>query len=91
VDQSGQISIDLNGIWKQTKILHEVQKDDTSFRFEEALKWFAFWFLDVSLWVRKLLSIIIIALLSFVCIYVVIQYVWKSCSLLERQAYEKMG
>lgn len=30
VDQSGRISTDMNEIWKQTRILHEVQKDDTS-------------------------------------------------------------
>jgi len=57
----------------ETKILHEVQKDDTSIGFEEAWKWFTSEFPDVSLWVRKLLGII--ALLFLVCVYVIIQVV----------------
>ena len=32
VDRSGRISTDLNEIWKQTEILHGVQKDDAFFR-----------------------------------------------------------
>jgi len=39
IDQRGRISTDLNEIWKQTRLLHEVQKDDTSFGFAETWKW----------------------------------------------------
>ncbi|KAF1436292.1 Syncytin-2, partial [Pygoscelis papua] len=35
VDQSGRVSTDLQVIWEQTKILHQVTKDDTSWGFEE--------------------------------------------------------
>jgi len=31
IDQSGRIATDLQDTWKHTKILHEIQKDDTSY------------------------------------------------------------
>lgn len=30
VDQSGETSTDLDEVWKQAKILHKVQKDNTA-------------------------------------------------------------
>ena len=39
VDQSGRISTNLQEIWKHTKILHEIQKDDTSYVFQEIWNW----------------------------------------------------
>ena len=77
VDQSGRISTDLNEIWKQTEILHGVQKDDTSFGFEETWKWLTSWFPDVSSWVKKCLTILGMVLVVFVCVYVVIQCISK--------------
>jgi len=44
---------DLNEIWQQTKILHEIQKDDTSFGFEETWKQLTSWFPNLSLWTKK--------------------------------------
>ncbi|NWR56988.1 ERVV1 protein, partial [Bucorvus abyssinicus] len=35
IDQSNHVNTDLEEIWKQVKILHEVMKDDTSWGFEE--------------------------------------------------------
>lgn len=35
VDHSRSMSTDLNKIWQQNKILHELQKDDTSLGFAE--------------------------------------------------------
>ncbi|KAF1485859.1 Syncytin-2, partial [Megadyptes antipodes antipodes] len=35
VDQSGRVSTDLQVIWDQTKILHQVTQDNTSWGFEE--------------------------------------------------------
>ena len=44
MDQSSRISTDLHEIWKQTKILHEVQKDNTSTGFAENWKRLTSWY-----------------------------------------------
>lgn len=36
--------------WQQTRILHEIQKDDNSLGFEEKWKWPTFWFPHLRLW-----------------------------------------
>lgn len=86
VDQSGRISTELEENWKQTKIIHEIQKDDTSYRFEETFKWLTSSFPNLSLWVKRLLNYIIIALIAFVCIYALVSCVTNCCS----KVYEKI-
>ena len=38
VDQNKRITTDLKEIWKQMRILHEIQKDNTSLGFEETFR-----------------------------------------------------
>ena len=90
VDQNKRITTDLKEIWKQMRILHEIQKDNTSLGFKETWRWLTSWFLDLSLWVKKWIITVIIGLLTFVCIYVVAQCIGKCCFLLGRQIYERI-
>lgn len=77
-------------VWKQTKILYEIQKDNMSRGFEEDWKWLTSWFQDLGQRVKKLLTIIIIALLIFVYIYVALQCLFKCCSVIEKQVCERI-
>ena len=68
VDQSGRISTDLEEIWKQTKILHEITKDDTSWGFQELWDKLTSWLPNLK-WLKQVFIafIILIALGIMVC------------------------
>ncbi|NXK83921.1 ERVV2 protein, partial [Amazona guildingii] len=68
IDQSGRIETDLKEIWKQTRIFHEVAKDDTSWGFEEIWKKLTSWLPNLS-WLRQLAagSLILIVLTLITC------------------------
>ena len=52
LDQSGRISTHLAEIWKQTKILHQVTKDNTSWAFEDLWHKLTSW-LPNWIWLKK--------------------------------------
>ena len=63
--------MDLEGIWKQSKILHEVTKDDTSVGFEEIWNKLTSWLPDLS-WLKRIFVafIMIIVICIFACIMI---------------------
>lgn len=67
IDQSCRIETDLEEIWKQTKIFHEITMDDTSWGFEEIWKELTSWLPDLS-WLRQLvaglLTLIVLVLIT---------------------------
>ncbi|XP_075302620.1 endogenous retrovirus group PABLB member 1 Env polyprotein-like [Opisthocomus hoazin] len=71
VNQSGRISTDLEEIWKQTKILHEVTKDDTSWGFSEIWEKLTSWLPNLG-WLRQLfVTMVLIIMLGIVlCILI---------------------
>ena len=69
VDQSGRISTDLEEICKQTKILHEVTRDDFSWSFEEIWNKITSWLPNMQ-WLKQVfvITIAFVILGIFVCI-----------------------
>ncbi|NXK71268.1 ERVV2 protein, partial [Amazona guildingii] len=66
IDQSGRIETDLEGIWKQSKIFHEMAKDGTSWGFEEIWKKLTSWLPNLS-WLRQLVvGILILIVLTLI-------------------------
>ena len=52
VDQSGRVSTDLEEIWKQTKVLHEVSEDDVSWDFGNVWTTLTSWLPNVQ-WLKQ--------------------------------------
>ncbi|NWS49542.1 ERVV2 protein, partial [Probosciger aterrimus] len=78
-DQSGRIETNLEEIWKQVRVLHEMAKDDTSWGFKEIWKKLTSWLPNLS-WLRQLfvgiLMLIIIILITcgmVKCFFLVLQ------------------
>jgi len=71
IDQSGRVSTDLEEIWKQTRILHEVVKDDTSCGFEEMWNKLTSW-LPNSSCLKNLffLALVIVGVCVLACIMI---------------------
>uniref|UniRef100_A0A8B9FUU2 Envelope glycoprotein n=1 Tax=Amazona collaria TaxID=241587 RepID=A0A8B9FUU2_9PSIT len=69
IDQSGRISTDLEEIWKQTRILHEVTKDDVSWGFMDLWNKLTSWLPNLQ-WLKHIFatSIILLGLGIFICI-----------------------
>ncbi|NXI91709.1 ERVV2 protein, partial [Psophia crepitans] len=55
IDQSRRIVTDLQEIWEQTKVLHEVTKDDTSWVFSELWDKLTSWLPNLT-WLRTLFT-----------------------------------
>lgn len=68
VDQSGRISTDLEEIWKQTRILHEISKDDLSWSFSELWTKLTSWLPNFQ-WLKQVfIALIVLVVLGiFVC------------------------
>ena len=68
VDQSGRISIDLEEIWKQTRVLHEISKDDLSWSFSEIWNKLTSWLPNFQ-WLKQVfIALITLVVLGiFVC------------------------
>ncbi|XP_055556315.1 syncytin-1-like [Falco cherrug] len=69
VDQSGRVSTDLEEIWKQTKVLHEISEDDVSWGFENLWTTLTSWLPKVQ-WLKQVLAaiVLLIVLIVLVCI-----------------------
>lgn len=67
VDQSGRISTDLQDIWQQTQVLHEVTKDDTTWGFQELWEKLTAWLPNLQ-WLKQafiiIVAIVILGLLT---------------------------
>ncbi|XP_077643821.1 endogenous retrovirus group V member 2 Env polyprotein-like [Lonchura striata] len=74
VDQNNRIATDLSEIWKQTKILHEVTKDDTSWGFEELWKVLTSWLPNLN-WLKQLFISVILVILLIIIVWVLIKCV----------------
>ncbi|NXK80306.1 ERVV2 protein, partial [Amazona guildingii] len=78
IDQSGRIETDQEEIWKQTKIFHEMAKDDTSWEFEEIWKKLTSWLPNLS-WLGQLVAGILILIVSILITCVMIQCSFWCC------------
>ncbi|XP_077646896.1 syncytin-A-like [Lonchura striata] len=89
VDQNNRIATDLSEIWKQTKILHEVTKDDTSWGFEELWKVLTSWLPNLN-WLKQLFISIILVILLIIIVWILIKCVLlcnKEATNVERYRY----
>ncbi|NXK82147.1 ERVV2 protein, partial [Amazona guildingii] len=68
IDQSGRIETDLEEIWEQTKMFHEMAKDDNYWVFEEIQKKLTSWLPNLS-WFGQLVAgvLILIVLILITC------------------------
>uniref|UniRef100_A0A8V5GX65 Uncharacterized protein n=1 Tax=Melopsittacus undulatus TaxID=13146 RepID=A0A8V5GX65_MELUD len=80
IDQSGRIEKDLEEIWKQTRIFHEMAVDDTSCGFEEVWKKLASWLPNLS-WLRQLVARILMLIILILIICGMIQCSLWCCKL----------
>ena len=69
VDQSGRVCTDLEEIWKQTKVLHEVSEDDVSWDFGNVWTTLTSWLPNVQ-WLKQVLVAIVLltVLIILVCV-----------------------
>uniref|UniRef100_A0A8B9T1U2 ERVV2 protein n=1 Tax=Anas platyrhynchos TaxID=8839 RepID=A0A8B9T1U2_ANAPL len=68
VDQSGRISTDLEEIWKQTRVLHEISKDDLSWSFSEIWNKLTAWLPNFQWLEQVFIALITLVVLGiFVC------------------------
>lgn len=69
IDQNGRISTDLEEIWKQIRVLHEVTKDDTSWGFTDIWNKLTSWLPNLQ-WLKEIfMTIVMILILGiFICI-----------------------
>uniref|UniRef100_A0A8B9UZ12 Envelope protein syncytin-Car1 n=1 Tax=Anas zonorhyncha TaxID=75864 RepID=A0A8B9UZ12_9AVES len=68
VDQSGRISTDLEEIWKQTRVLHEISKDDLSWSFSEIWNKLTSWLPNFQWLEQVFIALITLVVLGiFVC------------------------
>ncbi|XP_074723318.1 endogenous retrovirus group PABLB member 1 Env polyprotein-like [Strix uralensis] len=61
IDLSGQIATDLDEIWRQSKILHEITKDDTSWGFQELWEKLTAWLPNLK-WLKQIFVTILIVI-----------------------------
>lgn len=72
VDQSHRITTDLHEIWEQTKILHEVTKDNTSWGFEEIWEVLTSWLPNLK-WLKQLFMIIVSIIILVALIWILVK------------------
>ncbi|NXT17051.1 ERVV2 protein, partial [Prunella fulvescens] len=71
INQSGRIATDLNEIWEQTKILHEVTKDDTTWGFQEVWEKLTSWLPNLRWLKQAFIAVVgIVILVMLVCVLV---------------------
>ncbi|XP_040977549.1 endogenous retroviral envelope protein HEMO-like [Aquila chrysaetos chrysaetos] len=76
IDQSGRISTDLEEIWKQTKILHEITKDDLSWGFKELWDKLTSWLPNFG-WLKHVFIMVIILMTLGMMVCIMLKYfVW---------------
>ncbi|NXG44216.1 ERVV2 protein, partial [Psilopogon haemacephalus] len=59
IDQSGQIETDIQKLWEQGRILHEVAKDNTSWGFQGLWDKLTFWLPNFG-WLKQLFACVLI-------------------------------
>lgn len=72
IDQSGRIATDLAEIWDQTKILHEVTKDDTTWGFQEVWEKLTSWLPNLR-WLKQAFTMIIGIIILVLLVYILIK------------------
>lgn len=68
IDQSGRVSTDLEEIWKQTRVLHEIGKDNLSWSFGEIWNKLTSWLPNFQ-WLKQVFIVlmVLLAIGVFVC------------------------
>lgn len=74
IDQSHRVTTDLDRIWEQTRILHEISKDDTSWGFEEVWKALTSWIPNLR-WLKQLIAFIGILIIVLILVWIMIKCV----------------
>ncbi|XP_040982865.1 endogenous retrovirus group V member 2 Env polyprotein-like [Aquila chrysaetos chrysaetos] len=76
IDQSGRISTDLKEIWKQSKILHEVTKDDLPWGFKELWDKLTSWLPNFR-WLKQIFIMVIILMTLGMMVCIMLKcFVW---------------
>ncbi|NWQ91901.1 ERVV1 protein, partial [Burhinus bistriatus] len=78
IDQGGRIATDLREIWEQTKILHEVIKDDTSWGFSNLWDKLTSWLPNLT-WLKTLFMTIVGILIMGIMILIIIKCLLLCC------------
>ncbi|NXF10194.1 ERVV2 protein, partial [Smithornis capensis] len=66
IDQNQAVNTDLQSIWNQMKILHQVTQDNTSWGFQELWDKLTSWLPNLA-WLKQLFMAIVIVLGIVVC------------------------
>ncbi|XP_067999225.1 uncharacterized protein [Melanerpes formicivorus] len=74
VDRSGQIKTDVQNIWEQGKVLHEVSKDDTSYGLSDLWEELTSWMPNIR-WLKQLLLGIVMIVLLIILLLVLIEII----------------
>jgi len=72
-DHSGELITDVQKIWEIGKQMQQVQKDDTSWGFTDAVSWLTSWFPNLATWLKKALVILFFVVTIVVCLFVIFQ------------------
>ncbi|XP_074898255.1 LOW QUALITY PROTEIN: syncytin-2-like [Buteo buteo] len=76
IDQSGRISTGLEEIWKQTKILYEITKDDLSWGFRELWDKLTSWLPNFG-WLKQIFIMVIILMTLGMIVCIMLKcFVW---------------
>ncbi|XP_040460627.1 syncytin-B-like [Falco naumanni] len=69
IDQSGKVSTDLEEIWKQTRVLHEIAKDDLSWDFKKIWNKLTLWLPNLG-WLKHTFArtVIVVILGILICV-----------------------
>ncbi|NXY81586.1 ERVV2 protein, partial [Alcedo cyanopectus] len=78
VNQESRIENDLEEIWKQSKTLHSVAQDDTSWGFQELWKKLTSWLPDFG-WLKHLFILLITLVLLGVIVCVLLRCFMYCC------------
>ncbi|XP_054034852.1 uncharacterized protein LOC128899506 [Dryobates pubescens] len=74
VGKSGQIKTDVQNIWEQGKVLHEVSKDDTSYGLSDLWEELTSWMPNM-LWLKQLLLGIVMIILLIILLLVLVKII----------------
>ncbi|XP_068062062.1 syncytin-2-like [Anomalospiza imberbis] len=72
VDQSGRIATDLDEIWRQTKILHEVTKDDLTWNFQKIWEKLTSWLPNLQ-WLKQAFVAVLGIIVLLIVIWVIVK------------------
>lgn len=72
LDQEGRVTTDLEGIWEQTKQLHKVTKDDTSWGFQEVWEKLTSWLPNMN-WLKHLFVTMVLTIGVVLLVIIIIK------------------